>query len=412
MKKLSIIVLAMLAGIVSAFAANPTLYLRGDINGWGTSDEYKFTEADGVYTLTVDSLAGTFKIANAGWDTNYGSNGQAIQIDQDYVMVSNGGNCSLAGTGMAKNVTLTFTLSNTTLKITGQEQANTYDKIYIIGDIGSGWDGDRTDLPLEKVAGTTNQFKGTFTLTGATNFIKFKAGTWIYGPGTGATDDVALEAGTTCNIYYPDGSKSYKIGAGEYTFTITVDQDAATGTIQIEGEQTYASKIYLIGDWQVGDQICHWDPTYGVEISSVSNGVYSIDKVTIVKANSDSEESGYFSFCTQLSEDGSWNLGTRYGAEANDTPIALGETKSIQVSESSFKITPGDYKITVNLKGMTVSVAKAITGVDGIDTDSEAVVSVYNMQGVQLRSGVAAGTATEGLPAGLYIVGGRKVIVK
>lgn len=39
-------------------------------------------------------------------------------------------------------------------------------------------------------------------------------------------------------------------------------------------------------------------------------------------------------------------------------------------------------------------------------------VDVYTLSGVKLRSGVPAATATKGLPAGLYIVGGQKVFVK
>lgn len=413
MKKLSIIVLAMLAGIISAFAANPTLYLRGDVNGWGATAKYKFTEADGVYTLKVDKLSGSFKIADSGWSSsaNYGSNGQKIKIGTDYVMSLGGGNCALDGSGMAENVTLTFTLSTRTLKITGQAQANTYDKIYVIGDNGSGWEADRIDMPLEKVAGTNNQYKGTYRLNGATNYIKFKAGTWIYGPATSESADVDMTGGKSYTINYPCGDKAYKLSTGEYTFTITLDMDAATGTVKVEGEKSFPAKLYMLGDYRKGGTEYHWDPSQGVELASTAKGVYSVDRVHMVYGK-DAAPAAYFSFCSQLgSGSGDWNVGARYGAAANDTPIALNDTKPIQAGEFSFAIAPGDYKLTVDLNAMTVKVDVA-TGVSSVDTEAGAAVSVYNMQGMQLRSGVAAANATEGLPAGLYIVGGRKVAVK
>lgn len=48
-----------------------------------------------------------------------------------------------------------------------------------------------------------------------------------------------------------------------------------------------------------------------------------------------------------------------------------------------------------------------IVGADGED----AAVDVYSMQGILLRKAVPASEATQGLPAGLYIVGGKKVLV-
>ena len=57
--------------------------------------------------------------------------------------------------------------------------------------------------------------------------------------------------------------------------------------------------------------------------------------------------------------------------------------------------------------------------VDGVLTSINAAtvvknenVSVYSLSGVKVRQNVKAGVATNGLPKGLYIVGGKKVLVK
>ncbi len=54
----------------------------------------------------------------------------------------------------------------------------------------------------------------------------------------------------------------------------------------------------------------------------------------------------------------------------------------------------------------------AEAGVESIYTAEDGVVDVYNMQGVCLRRGIAADEAARGLPNGLYIIGGKKIMVK
>lgn len=60
--------------------------------------------------------------------------------------------------------------------------------------------------------------------------------------------------------------------------------------------------------------------------------------------------------------------------------------------------TPGD-NVVVGVKGI---------GADGFD--SEAIVDVFNLQGVKVRKGVKAGEALIGLGKGIYIVNGKKVV--
>ena len=52
------------------------------------------------------------------------------------------------------------------------------------------------------------------------------------------------------------------------------------------------------------------------------------------------------------------------------------------------------------------------TGVGLEVVDQKNVTTVYNMQGIAVRSNVDSSEALEGLPAGLYIVGGNKVLKK
>lgn len=69
-----------------------------------------------------------------------------------------------------------------------------------------------------------------------------------------------------------------------------------------------------------------------------------------------------------------------------------------------------------DLKAWILDPKASSSGVDDIIADSigddDATVDVYSLSGVRLRSGVNRDEATAGLPAGFYIVGGRKVTVR
>lgn len=52
------------------------------------------------------------------------------------------------------------------------------------------------------------------------------------------------------------------------------------------------------------------------------------------------------------------------------------------------------------------------SGIHGVRTNATSTANVYNLQGQQVRKGVKTVEATTGLPAGVCIVNGRKVVVK
>ena len=77
-------ILLFIAAVMVAMSANAQLYLKGDVNGWGTVADYQLTDkGSGVYELekTFD-LYGKFKIADEGWTeaANYGADGADADI--------------------------------------------------------------------------------------------------------------------------------------------------------------------------------------------------------------------------------------------------------------------------------------------------------------------------------------------
>ena len=66
---------------------------------------------------------------------------------------------------------------------------------------------------------------------------------------------------------------------------------------------------------------------------------------------------------------------------------------------------------------VTIAISDELPGsdevaIDNITVNPAATVDVYTISGVRLRSNVKGGVATRNLPAGLYIIGGKKVLVK
>lgn len=404
MKKLLLMLVAMIAAMTTVSAQD--LYLRGDVNGWGTTN--KFTNDNGTYTLQLDKLEGQFKIADANWGSNWGGGGP-VPVGKEYQTYSGGSNMTLEGGVTITEVTVTFVKATAKLTITGKSQANTYEKLYLIGQLNSSsWEADRKDFPLEKV--NDNTYKGTYNITTGANYFKIAAGTWTYGPAVDASGDISLNAGDKATINYPAGDKAYTIPAGEYTFVVTLDKDAAMGTLELQGKAVYPDNFYLLGDYELNGVEVHWDPSNGAPLKKTGEGVYS-DEVKMVYGK-DAAPAGYFSFCTQLSStSGDWNVGSRYGAKEKDAPIALGGSAELTSGENAFAIAPGTYKITVDLVNMKVSIDPA-TGVAFTTENENDAVNVYSVTGAMLRKGVEASEATTNLPAGLYIVGNKKVIIK
>lgn len=55
---------------------------------------------------------------------------------------------------------------------------------------------------------------------------------------------------------------------------------------------------------------------------------------------------------------------------------------------------------------------KAVSGVETVATDVDAAVDVFTLTGVRVMTGVSRAEAVENLPAGIYVIGREKVIVK
>lgn len=100
-----------------------------------------------------------------------------------------------------------------------------------------------------------------------------------------------------------------------------------------------------------------------------------------------------------------------YGILFNNTTIVDAQ-KGDGVAHNSAYILP-TIPTTSETGDATIAIDGKIDAINNATVNTEAAfVNVYTLAGVKVRSAVKAGNATNGLPAGLYIVGSKKVLVK
>ena len=90
--------------------------------------------------------------------------------------------------------------------------------------------------------------------------------------------------------------------------------------------------------------------------------------------------------------------------------VILAEGESIAAGTGYFT---DRIPATDEVGDLSIPVDGVINAIGGVTLpDAAAEVDVYTLSGVKVRAKVKASEATKGLPAGLYIVGGQKVLVK
>ena len=70
---------------------------------------------------------------------------------------------------------------------------------------------------------------------------------------------------------------------------------------------------------------------------------------------------------------------------------------------------PSKGGLEYEIEGVVDQVNGDATAIEGIEAAQQHNTNIYNLNGQLVRQGA---TSTEGLPSGLYIVGGKKVVVK
>lgn len=102
-------------------------------------------------------------------------------------------------------------------------------------------------------------------------------------------------------------------------------------------------------------------------------------------------------------------------SEASQSRLRAAEAAAFEVAVNDEKLTPdedGVYSYKVTDGPVAIKVAKQIsTGVGSIEADNTVNSAVYNLQGIMIKDN-ASKDDIKALPAGVYVIGGKKVVVK
>lgn len=95
--------------------------------------------------------------------------------------------------------------------------------------------------------------------------------------------------------------------------------------------------------------------------------------------------------------------------EASGITLSRGESASVGANSGWLNYLLPE---TTESGDLQLTLPGEITAISAIGIADNAPVDVYTLSGVRVRAGVNASVATQNLPAGVYVVGGKKVLVK
>lgn len=269
MKKLYMMLAAIIIGCTSFSASAVKWWISGAFNNWNHAQEELMYVEDGVYATTLPSLSGEFLICqgtkgNPDWGSKIGTNGQKVVAGKNYKYVQGAGNFVMDGT--VNNATVTLDTNQGTILVTGQYEENDYSEIYIIGDINDGgWNENLTSYPLTLKAGYEDEYEGTYTFTGETNYFKLKAGSYVYG--TDEDNDIEVEPPFFYNPMQ-GGDYAFVIGPGEYHFSFSLGKNAFYGDLIVEKSTGSAAGI------EAADGEAAYYTLQGIRIDEPTDGLY------------------------------------------------------------------------------------------------------------------------------------------
>jgi pullulanase len=308
------------------------VYIRGAMNGWGTSDQMEYV-GQGVYRVAINLTAGTnyeFKFASEDWSTvNYGNSDGAVTEGADKPLVYNAGNLNFTP-AVTSEYFFEVNASDPNAPVLRIRNADLYQgtAIYVRGGI-NGW-GTGSELVYQG-NGIYKVIIDIGSNTGSQEF-KIASADWStvdlsFGDGNAAvTEDEPKLLGPGAGM----GNMTMDFTApGEYTFIL----DASNPNVQylsVHQTQMYGNQtIYLKGSFNgwgnVDELVYQGDSTYQVDM------VLTAGNYEFKFANAD------------------WS-DINYGALADDPVITIGEPKTLYYNAANIQLTipaDGTYRFKV-----------------------------------------------------------------
>lgn len=273
----------------------PDVYIRGDMNGWGSSAAWKFTNVSwdasaktGEYTIKCAIPAGqAFKIADSNWGSiNYGGVTSIAANKEVSLTYNSGTNMTLA---QAFDGVITFKISKeksaATVYFAMEGEAKDPEAFYVIGTIAEGAWNPSVGVKMESngeglytaesvtlvESGGSTGFAITAAL-GATDSDWGTVNALRYGP---SVTDTPAVLGVNTDLATGDLTWSFTPG----TYKMVFDYKNETLTISSEGGDTPVDPtpndktLYIVGannSWITGDEAYKMEHAEGTNIYTIT----------------------------------------------------------------------------------------------------------------------------------------------
>ena len=416
---------AALLAAPAMFAQNQ-LYLIGQPQGWDiNSDDMTLEKVeDGVFQASYYIEEGQFQFrfySELGdWESN--SIGAQDQDNPVQITLTDGkyeGSC-VYGKGAweitnwgGADVLMTVNLNDMTVEfVSDGEVIENPEPSELALYVRGGFNDWGTSDQLNKVSETL--YSGVFNITMDEFEFKIADANWSSGSNFGAEEDNStfnLGDVETATLKAVDGSNTNftVVGwsGGELKFTIdlasfeitvgvpTGDEPVGPGPVE---PSDAPDQLYMIGGpfgWNESA------PVEGSQLTLLSDGVFVIKNVEMTAES-------YFAFTSDF---GSWDIvnANRVAPAEKDAPFSLTSANEFVLGvDASWKMEEaGTYSLMVNFNNKTVSLYDE-SGVASIDSNNT-VFTVYTLQGTRVLNNASS---LDNLNKGIYIVNGKKVVIK
>lgn len=215
----------------------------------------------------------------------------------------------------------------------------------IAGGAGMAWNADHTLFAMTAGKGIIGIFEVTKDENGVPTFTK----KYEFNTGFGTNiNAIAWDAANNLYTCSNSGEKFGQFAMPRENGDVTV---AAASKYNFEIEPVIPENLYLIG--MVNG--LEWNPTQGELMTNEGDGVFTTQ---IIDANV-GDTFGFSSVLAENNDNGGWEYvnANRYGAVADNTPVAIGEENAIYQNAFAFNLPKaGTYNLTVDLVKMNMTV--------------------------------------------------------
>lgn len=244
-------------------------------------------------------------------------------------------------------------------------------------------------------------------------------GNYIYVALENATDVLEIKAD---GVWLPGSRFSWIEGSNEYKAYITADMLAKIKEygLEIVGKSFTVTSVSICNDGFIMPDGAIWGGYFWVE----NWNTLELFRTAFSNYNGERyldiyHEAGYDNYVLNAmtacdDENAKWSKSDKTVKETTKATIDLTGLNIQEIFSAADRLL-----IQLNPEGGNPFNVTAVAIRSGKETggrleviDTDFVTTVYNMQGIAIRSNVKASEALQGLPAGLYIVGNKKILKK